>query len=125
MSWELKFYTTPGGKRPVYEYMEGAELTDNEGDTLEVRFEFLEEHGPLAGQRLPSAYAQLKDDFRDISEIRIPRGQHNVRIFYFIDPKRQVVLLSGVSKGGMGDKKMKHHYARALRYRDDWLKRCI
>lgn len=116
---------TPDGKRPVVEYLEKAELTENEEDTLKVRFEFLEEHGPLAGQRLPTAYAQLHDEFRDISEIRIPGGQHNVRIFYFIDPKRQVVLLSGVSKGGMRDKKMKRHYARALRNHDDWLTRYI
>jgi hypothetical protein len=124
LSWELKFYTTPGGKRPVYEYLEEAGLSEDEEDKLKARLEFLEEHGPLAGQNVPRGYAQLKGEFRDISEIRIP-GEHNVRVFYFIDPKRQVVLLSGVSKGGMRDKTMKRHYARALGYRNDWLTRCI
>jgi hypothetical protein len=120
VTWELVYYATPDRSVPVHDYLQSAELTEVERGNVKARIEFLKEKGPLAGR----AYKQLTGQFSDLSEITI-MGQHNVRIFYFIDERRRVVLLDGVSKGGRRDHRMRPYYRRALKYHDDWVERCV
>jgi len=123
--WILRWYREESGKEPLVKaFLKDKRLRKDERAKLKERIRLLSKEGNQPALDLPAVLVQLKGErYRSIHELRVTRTPSNPRIFPFFTDQREIVLLFGVRKFGAGSKSMKRHYERAVRLRDEWLKR--
>lgn len=76
----------------------------------------LQEKGP----NLRRPYADVLEE--PVRELRVSFGRLEVRMLYFIHGRRIVIVTHGFLKKTKGVPKKE--ILRAMRYRDDWIRRC-
>lgn len=112
MDYEIEFYTTPDGKCPLDEFLDG--MPEKHAAKAEKFMELLEEKGP----DLPRPFA---DAVRGkIRELRVGIQHHEYRFLYFFF-KRVIVMTHGFLK--KSDRVPQAELDLAQRYMDDYLGR--
>ena len=109
----IRYYTTPRGDCPFESFLDGS--------TDKVRTKFLKLLGVLEerGSELRRPYADFLRD--GIWELRVGFGGDQYRAFYFFWDAGDIVVTHGLIK--KSDQVPPGEIDRALRYRDDFLRR--
>lgn len=90
LNYELVFYKTHSGKEPAKEYMD-FQSPDEQSEILQAANYLKKKEG-----RLLAPYT--KHVFKKLWELRVKYMNRHHRIFYFLAPKRKIVLLSAFLK---------------------------
>jgi hypothetical protein len=90
MGWQVDFFVDERGEAPVEEYLTGLPMPHRAKALALIRM--LEQEGP----NLPFPYSsQVRGKLR---ELRTQQGKDKLRILYFGDTRRVLVLLHGIVK---------------------------
>ena len=118
MEWQVEYYKKENGKIPVLEYL----LTLNAKMRAKAfsEIELLEKHG--TNLREPYAKPIKGEKYKDLFELRIKFSSDISRIFYFTFRGSTFVLLHGYTK--KAEKAPKSELDKALRYKEDYERRC-
>lgn len=118
MRWQVEYYKKENGKIPVLEYL----LTLNPKMRAKTfsEIELLEKHG--ANLREPYTKPIKGEKYKDMFELRIKFSSNISRIFYFAFNGSAFVLLHGYTK--KSDKTAIAELEKALRYKNDYERRC-
>ena len=118
MDWQVEYYKKENGKIPVVDYL----LSLNAKMRAKVfsEIELLEKHG--TNLREPYAKPVKGKKYKDIFELRIKFSSDISRIFYFTFKNNTFVLLHGFTK--KSDKTPEKELDKALRYKEDYERRC-
>ncbi len=118
MEWEVEYYKKENGNIPVLDYLLSLEAKLRAKAFNEI--ELLEKHGhKLRGPYVkPIKGAQYKGLF----ELRVKFASGISRIFYFAYRQKTFVLLHGFTK--KTEKTPQKELERALRYKEDYERRC-
>ena len=111
--WRLLYYETSNQNCPIEEFIDNQNKR-NQAKILSF-FSLLEERGPT----LPRPYADLLQE--GIHELRIKLQGKQTRVLYFFCFQRFIVLTHAFLK--TTDKVPTGEIKKAMRYRDDFLKR--
>lgn len=90
MAWTVEFYEDENGGAPVEEFL--ARLPKEHRAKALAIVKLLEEFGPTL--RFPYS-SQVRGRIR---ELRTQRGKDKIRILYFADKRRWLILLHGLMK---------------------------
>jgi len=118
MDWEVEYYKKQNGDMPVVNYLLTLDAKMRAKAFSEI--ELLEKHGPNLKE--PYVARIHGPRYRGLFELRIKFSSNTSRIFYFVYRERTFVLLHGFTK--KSKKTPKDELERALRYRDDFERRC-
>ena len=88
MTWNLRFYQTPGGERPAAAFVE--QLPEPARAEVAALLVVLRDRGNLL--RPPHSKA-LGDGLFELRSVK-----HAVRVFYMFLPGQQIILLDGIVK---------------------------
>lgn len=118
MDWQVEYYKKENGKIPVLDYL----LTLNPKMRAKAfsEIELLERHGTKL--REPYAKSVKGERYKDLFELRIKFSTDISRIFYFTFRNNTFVLLHGFTK--KTDKTQKNELEKALKYKEDYERRC-
>ena len=118
MDWQVEYYKKANGEIPVLEYL----LTLNPKLRAKafMEIELLEKHGTFL--REPYTKPIEGSRYKDIFELRVKFSSDISRIFYFTYTVGTFVLLNGFTK--KTNKIPKSELERALRYKEDYERRC-
>lgn len=118
MDWQVEYYKKENGKIPVVDYL----LSLNAKMRAKVfsEIELLEKHG--TNLREPYAKPIKGKKYKDMFELRIKFSSDISRIFYFTFKNNTFVLLHGFTK--KSDKTPEKELDKALRYKEDYERRC-
>lgn len=90
MAWTVDFFVDTLGDAPVERYLAGLPMQHRA--KLLALIKMLEQEGP----NLPFPYSsQVRARLR---ELRTQQGKDKLRILYFGDPRREFILLHGITK---------------------------
>lgn len=113
MGWETIVYEAEDGKVPVQDFLDSLPLKKAQKVLRDI--EVLETYGPQWG--MPHVRS-LSDG---MYELRTEHGSDIFRTFFFHWHDTVLVLTSGYHK--KSQKMDSREFERAMRYRDDWLRR--
>ena len=118
MEWQVEYYKKENGEIPVLEYL----LTLNPKFRAKafMEIELLEKHGTFL--REPYTKSIKGSRYKDLYELRVKFSSDISRIFYFTYNAGTFVLLNGFTK--KTNKIPKSELERALRYKQDYERRC-
>ena len=118
MDWQVEYYKKENGKIPVLEYL----LTLNPKIRAKAfsEIELLEKHG--ANLREPYTKSIKGEKYKELYELRVKFSSDISRIFYFTFRNNTFVLLHGFTK--KTEKTPLNELERALRYKEDYERRC-
>ena len=118
MDWQVEYYKKENGKIPVLEYL----LTLNPKIRAKAfsEIELLEKHG--TDLREPYTKPIKGEKYKELYELRIKFSSDISRIFYFTFRNNTFVLLHGFTK--KTEKTPPGEIERALRYKEDYERRC-
>lgn len=111
--FEIIFYTTDKGEKPVVDFLDSLDKKMRAKMLLSIRV--VRENGYQA--RMP--YSEELED--GIFELRAKSGSDISRVLYFFMIGRKIVLTNGFIK--KTQKTPKNEIEKAKRYRDDYLSR--
>lgn len=111
--WNILYYETKDNKCPVEKFIESRSI-NNKAKILSL-LAILEEKGPT----LPRPYADFLKD--GIHELRITLSGDQIRILYFFCYREFIILTHAFNK--TTDKVPEKEIAKALKYKEDFLKR--
>lgn len=115
MDWQVEYYKKENGDIPVLDFLLSLEAKIRAKAFSEI--ELLEKHGP----ELREPYVKpIKG--KDLFELRIKFASDISRIFYFTNRQKTFVLLHGFTK--KTQKTPPREIERALRYKEDYERRC-
>ena len=118
MEWQVEYYKKENGTIPVLEYL--LTLPPKLRAKAFSEIELLEKHG--SDLREPYTKPIKGDKYKDLFELRIKFSSDISRIFYFTFRNNTFVLLHGFTK--KTDKTPPTELERALRYKEDYERRC-
>jgi phage-related protein len=118
MEWQVEYYKKENGNIPVLDYL----LSLNAKMRAKVfsEIELLEKHGP--NLREPYVKPMKGMQYKGLFELRVKFASNISRIFYFVYRQKTFVLLHGFTK--KTKKTPQKEIKRALRYKDDYERRC-
>ena len=118
MEWQVEYYKKENGTIPVLEYL--LTLPPKMRAKAFSEIELLEKHG--SDLREPYTKPIKGDKYKDLFELRVKFSSDISRIFYFTFRNNTFVLLHGFTK--KTDKTPPTELERALRYKEDYERRC-
>lgn len=118
MEWQVEYYKKENGTIPVLEYL--LSLNPKMRAKAFSEIELLEKHG--INLKEPYAKPIKGEKYKDIFELRIKFSSDISRIFYFTFKHNTFVLLHGFTK--KADKTPKAELDRAVKYKNDYERRC-
>lgn len=118
MDWQVEYYKKENGDIPVYDFLTSLETKMRAKALHEI--ELLEKHG----YELKEPYVKTVkgEKYRGLFELRIKFASDISRIFYFAYHQKTFVLLHGFTK--KTEKTPQKELERALRYKEDYERRC-
>lgn len=118
MDWQVEYYKKENGKIPVLKYL----LTLNPKIRAKAfsEIELLEKHG--ANLREPYTKSIKGEKYKELYELRVKFSSDISRIFCFTFRNNTFVLLHGFTK--KTEKTPLNELERALRYKEDYERRC-
>ena len=116
--WKVELYQRENGDIPVMEFL--LSLTAKMRAKAYSEIELLSEHGIYL--REPYVKPIKGEQYKGIYELRIKLGSDASRIFYFTYQRNTFVLLNGFLK--KTNKTQKAELERAIKYKNDFEKRC-
>lgn len=118
MEWQVEYYKKENDTIPVLEYL--LTLPPKMRAKAFSKIELLEKHGSVL--REPYTKPIKGDKYKDLFELRVKFSSDISRIFYFTFRNNTFVLLHGFTK--KTDKTPPTELERALRYKEDYERRC-
>lgn len=118
MEWQVEYYKKENGHIPVLDYLLSLDAKIRAKAVSEI--ELLEKHG--YNLREPYVKSIKGAQYKGIFELRVKCASDISRIFYFAYCQKTFVLLHGFTK--KTDKTPKRELERALRYKEDYERRC-
>ncbi len=118
MRWQVEYYKKENGNIPVLDYLLTLDPKMRAKTFSEI--ELLEKHG--VDLREPYVKAIKGARNKGLFELRVKFASNISRIFYFTHLKNTFVLLHGFTK--KTEKTPQREIERALRYREDYERRC-
>ncbi len=118
MEWQVQFYKKENGDIPVLDYLLSLDAKMRAKAFSEI--ELLEKHGSQL--REPYVKPIKGTQYKGIFELRVKFASDISRIFYFTYHEEIFVLLHGFTK--KTDKTPQRELERALRYKEDYERRC-
>jgi len=112
----VEYYKKENGDIPVLDFLLSLEVKMRAKAFIEI--ELLEKHGPY----LKEPYVKPVKGTHGLFELRIKFASNISRIFYFTYRQQTFVLLHGFTK--KTQKTPAREIERALRYKDDYERRC-
>lgn len=113
-NYSLVLYKKENGKVPIQEFYD--ELSAGMKAKLIGTFDLLAEFGPL----IRAPYSKYLTD--GIFELRVQKGNNIIRVFYFFEKNKVIILTNGYIKKTQKTDSLE--ISRAIQYRDDYRKRC-
>jgi len=92
VAWEIIFYKTPSGKRPVADFLRS--LKPAERAKIGKTFDLVQKFGPHVGMPF------VRHLNNDIWEMRTPFAGQAFRVFFFIDSNK-LIAVHGIAKKTM------------------------
>jgi len=118
VEWKIVYYQRENENIPVLEFL--LSLTPKLRAKAFREIELLQEHGIYLKE--PYVKAIKGAQYKGIYELRMKLGSDASRVFYFTYHKNTFVLLNGFLK--KTNKTPKTELERAIRYKNDYEKRC-
>lgn len=118
MDWQVEYYKKENGNIPVLEYLLTLDAKMRAKAFSEI--ELLEKHG--SSLREPYVKPIKGAPYKGLFELRVKFSSDISRIFYFTYRQKTFVLLHGFTK--KTGKTPQRELERALRYKEDYERRC-
>ena len=118
MEWQVEYYKKENGNMPVLDYLLTLDAKMRAKTFSEI--ELLEKHG--TNLREPYVKPIKGTKYKGLFELRIKFASDVSRIFYFAYRQKTFVLLHGFTK--KSDMTPQRELDRALRYKEDYERRC-
>jgi phage-related protein len=118
MEWQVEYYKKENGNIPVLDYLLSLDAKIRAKVFSEI--ELLEKHGLNLREPYVKPIKGIK--YKGLFELRIKFASIISRIFYFVYRQKNFVLLHGFTK--KTKKTPQKEIERALRYKDDYERRC-
>jgi phage-related protein len=118
MEWQVEYYKKENGNIPVLDYLLSLDAKMRAKAFSEI--ELLEKHGPEL--REPYVKPIKGAQYKGLFELRVKFASDISRIFYFTYRQNTFVLLHGFTK--KTEKTPQRELDRALRYKEDYERRC-